>query len=127
MTTGGQLLHALRYPSGRWQSLGKLDSVAGSNGVAKRVFAAGLADSLHVLASGAVVLPVKDPNVRYGDSNGNGTIDVRDAILTLRFITRLQSPTDAERKRADAVIDGQINISDVTAILRCAAGLGCSD
>jgi hypothetical protein len=123
----GQLFHSLRMLNGRWQSLGQLSGVAGNTGTAARAFAAGVGDELHVVASGPVALPIIYPNVLYGDANGSGKIDVRDAILTLRFITGIQKPTDVERARADAETDGQLDVRDVIRILRCAAGISCRD
>lgn len=66
-----------------------------------------------------------------GDVNGDGTVNVADALQALRFTAKLVSPTSAEIARGDVAPlidgkpqpDGKIDIRDVVVILRKAVGL----
>lgn len=54
-----------------------------------------------------------------GDSNGDGTINVTDAVVTVSYILGTLAP-DFNDLNADANGDGEINISDVTCIVSMA-------
>jgi hypothetical protein len=58
-----------------------------------------------------------------GDVDGNGTVNSRDAILTLRIAVGLIEPTDDQKWAADVREDGEIKSSDAIVILRMAVGL----
>jgi len=66
-----------------------------------------------------------------GDINGDGTIDMTDALLVLRIAAGLDAPTASDLASGDVAPlvngapqpDGKIDIGDVVAILRRAAGL----
>ena len=59
-----------------------------------------------------------------GDVNGNGSVDVGDAILTLRASVGLITLTAAQQLRADMNRNGTPEIADAVAILRLSVGLG---
>ena len=63
-----------------------------------------------------------DP-IRLCDADGDGTVTVSDALLTLRFAAGLASPEDAQAYRADFDGDGVITVADALSALRCAVGL----
>ncbi|HEY3266586.1 MAG TPA: hypothetical protein VGM37_06645 [Armatimonadota bacterium] len=62
-----------------------------------------------------------------GDVNGNGRVEVGDAVLALRFVTRKATPTPLQLQLADVrplpIPDGVVTASDAIAILKLAAGL----
>lgn len=58
-----------------------------------------------------------------GDVNGNGRIDIGDAVLALRIVEGTLTPTDPQLKAADILASGKVTVDDVRAILRCAIGL----
>ncbi|MBW3622720.1 MAG: hypothetical protein KY468_04845 [Armatimonadetes bacterium] len=74
---------------------------------------------------GARVLVVADNpvGILLGDVNDNRKVEVGDAILTLRFVTRVATPTARERLAADIVTDGILTVQDAILILRRAVGL----
>ncbi|MBW3622306.1 MAG: hypothetical protein KY468_02730 [Armatimonadetes bacterium] len=79
----------------------------------------------YIESNGALAVainPVKGGFV-LGDVDTDGTVNVRDAILTLRFITELASPTPREKQAADLSGDSIISVTDVILILRKAVGL----
>jgi hypothetical protein len=71
------------------------------------------------LQNGAVDVPA---GIK-GDVDGNGTVNSRDAILTLRIAVGLIEPTDDQKWAADVREDGEIKSSDAIVILRMAVGL----
>ena len=69
-----------------------------------------------------------------GDVNGDNTVDVFDALLTLQYAVGLYQPTDAAAFKASADVaplgdtgkpkgDGKVDVFDALAILRHAVGL----
>ncbi len=58
-----------------------------------------------------------------GDVNGDGVVNVTDAVLLLRSLVGLQTLTSDQRGRADVNGDGRINVSDAVLILRIVVGL----
>jgi hypothetical protein len=63
------------------------------------------------------------PPPGLGDVNLDTKVDVRDAILVLKFTVKLIDLTDEQKANADMNLDGQINVLDATIILRKAVGL----
>jgi Zn-dependent metalloprotease len=62
--------------------------------------------------------------VRPGDINADGTINMRDAIIALRWVRGLDLITGFEFNQADIVAPtGTLDISDVKQMLKVAAGL----
>ena len=61
----------------------------------------------------------------WGDANCDGSIDVSDAVLLARFCTEDSTAaiTDQGKQNADVNQDGNIELDDVTAILRKIAKL----
>ena len=58
-----------------------------------------------------------------GDVNGDGKIDVSDAIMVLRNIVGLVELTPAQELATDVNGDGKIDVSDAIMILRYIVGL----
>ncbi len=58
-----------------------------------------------------------------GDTNGDESIDVFDAILDLQIIVGLVSPSSAHMILGDVVRDGQINVFDAILTLQHIVGL----
>jgi len=67
-----------------------------------------------------VLAPV---NVAKGDVNGDGSIDLKDLILSLRILTDNTIFSQAVCKGADVNGDNRIGIEEVIYILQKAAGL----
>ena len=60
--------------------------------------------------------------VKYGDVNGDGIIDVSDAMLICQIYLGNVIPTDTQKKAADVNADGTIDVSD--AMMVCQYYLG---
>ncbi len=58
-----------------------------------------------------------------GDLNLDRRVTVADAVLALRFLLGLASPTSEQMKHADLNNDGRLQITDVVLLLRLAVGL----
>ncbi len=58
-----------------------------------------------------------------GDLNGDGHVDVFDAIMDLQIIVGLITPTEAQLKLGDVVRDGAIDVFDVILTLQHIVGL----
>ena len=58
------------------------------------------------------------PKRMRGDVNGDGGIDVRDATMIERYIAKIISLTDEEKRVADVNKDGGIDVRDSTTIKR---------
>ena len=58
-----------------------------------------------------------------GDVNGDGSVDVADALLTLRYSMELIGETALELNAADMDGNGMVTVSDALTILRIAMGL----
>lgn len=62
--------------------------------------------------------------VRAGDINADGTMNIRDAIMAMRFVKGKDSITGFEFNQADiALPKGTLDVTDVKEILKVAAGL----
>ena len=59
----------------------------------------------------------------YGDLDGNGTVNVTDAVLILRYITGHVPLEPAQLQLADVNGDGKVNVADAVVILRHIVGL----
>ena len=66
--------------------------------------------------------PDPEPEVKYGDVNGDGTIDVSDALLICQIYLANVTPTDAQKAAADVNGDGTTDVSD--ALMVCQYYLG---
>ena len=69
-----------------------------------------------------VPLEMVDPDL-YGDLDGNGTVDVSDAITLLRYITGHIPLAPEQQRLGDVNEDGAINVADAVLILRYIVGL----
>jgi hypothetical protein len=87
--------------------------------------------------TGRVVDPVVLPNAKghayiagqiqnalrvaaLGDVNGDGKVNVSDAMITLRYAVKKITAADLNVKAADVNSDGKVNVSDAMQILRYA-------
>ena len=57
-----------------------------------------------------------EPDVMYGNVNGDNTIDVSDALLVCQFYLGNVAPTDAQNAAADVNGDGAVDVSDASMI-----------
>ncbi|MBR3810444.1 MAG: SH3 domain-containing protein [Clostridia bacterium] len=79
---------------------------------------------LLVTATCVSVCPAFTPLTAYalelknGDINGDGEITTKDALLTMRYVAKLESLTDAQVEVADFDKNGSIDLEDARAILR---------
>ena len=58
------------------------------------------------------------PTVKYGDVDGNGTIDSTDALWALQAFVGSRTLDEAAAKAADVNLDGVVDTSDALAILQ---------
>jgi hypothetical protein len=79
---------------------------------------------------GSTSLPVEFVLVPYpepGDVNADGVLDLRDAVMTMRFVSGLATPTVKQAVAADvmpsAKPDGAYTLDDVVWILKRSSGL----
>ncbi len=63
------------------------------------------------------------PEPGSGDVDGNETVSVSDAILTLRGAMSVAELTPAQIAAADVTGDGQVTVADAIRILRIAMGV----
>lgn len=66
-------------------------------------------------------IEVTVPNIKLGDIDGNGVINILDATLIQRYIAQVVTLTDQQKTAADTDKNGKHTISDVTAIQRYVA------
>ncbi|MDR1796992.1 MAG: dockerin type I domain-containing protein [Clostridiales Family XIII bacterium] len=74
----------------------------------------------------AITPLTQDVDVRVisdGDVDGDGKITAKDALIALKYVYGQRTLTDAEFAASDIDGDGEITITDVTNIIRKAAGL----
>ena len=64
----------------------------------------------------------EEPGI-HGDVDLNGTVEVTDAILALRYQMGLVELTDEQLAQAEVTGDGQVTLADAILILRYAMGL----
>lgn len=65
-------------------------------------------------------LPEVDVTILYGDANGDGAVDAKDASRVLQYIAGWDVPIDAAA--ADANGDGALDAKDASRILQYIAG-----
>ncbi|MBW3622979.1 MAG: VCBS repeat-containing protein [Armatimonadetes bacterium] len=70
-----------------------------------------------------VALLLAPPDLQPGDIDRNASVDVLDALLSLRIGLGLIEPTEAQRKAADVNRDGVLNLLDTIRILQVSVGL----
>ena len=80
-----------------------------------------------------VLSPITKPTVtddpyggyEYGDVNGDGSINVLDAILLLQYCAGMSAAhlDDVQLARADVAYDGSVNVLDAILMLRYCAGM----
>jgi len=58
-----------------------------------------------------------------GDTNGDGSIDVLDARLSLQIATGFITPTAAQEAAADVDGDGDVDFDDATLLVRYIIGM----
>ena len=58
-----------------------------------------------------------------GDVDGNGKIDVKDAILVLKHVVKLIELESLDRKASDTKGDKNIDVNDAILILKYIVGL----
>ena len=63
------------------------------------------------------------PTVIYGDVNGDGEVDIADALLTLRYAMGLLPDDALDLTAAEVDGDGVVSVSDALLILRCSMDL----
>jgi len=64
-----------------------------------------------------LTLTIEDPTeVKYGDVNGDGVIDISDAMLICQIYLGNVAPTDTQKKAAEVNGDGIIDISDAMTV-----------
>ena len=61
--------------------------------------------------------------VKIGDINGDGEVDIADAILIMKYDAGLTVIDDTVNKAADVNQDGEIDIADAILIMKYDAGL----
>ncbi len=67
--------------------------------------------------------PVVPPAYTLGDVNGNGTVEVGDAILALRSAMNITELDETQQLAADVNENGSVEVTDAISILRFAMGL----
>lgn len=63
-------------------------------------------------------------SVIAGDSDLNGSVDITDALLALRFAMTLIAPNENQLQAADVNGNGTVDLQDALAILRIAMAIG---
>ena len=63
------------------------------------------------------------PSIRYGDVNDDGTIDVEDAILIMRYVQGEHTLTEEQIVRADVNGDSGVSKADAELVLQYVMGL----
>ena len=61
--------------------------------------------------------------IAFGDVNGDGRVNVADAIFLLRSIVGLVTLEPSQFSAADVNLDGEVNVADAIVILRYIVGL----
>ena len=63
------------------------------------------------------------PTYEIGDVDMSGTVDIGDALLVMKYSTKLATLTDEQLSLADTNFDGTVNVKDATAIQKHIAGI----
>jgi hypothetical protein len=108
----------------------QVDSVTGCGGtLSGTTYTTGAVTGACTVTATFSLIPVTPATVN-GDVNGDGTVDVADAILALKIAVGLMTPTSEQTARADVAPlvggkpapNGTVDISDVLLILQKAVG-----
>jgi hypothetical protein len=84
-------------------------------------FTAPLPPTGHLYRDGACAhCGEEEPTFTLGDVNGDGKINVTDAMVTLRYAVKKISADDLILEAADVTGDGKVNVTDAMQILRYA-------
>lgn len=75
------------------------------------------------VAAATATLTVSGGVLKPGDVDGNGRVEVGDAVLTLRCVVGLAELTTEQRTRADLNGAGGVEVGDAVSILRVITGL----
>lgn len=70
------------------------------------------------LSFAGICAPATALNSRSGDVNGDGRVDVTDAVLALQAAARLQALSPEQYAAADVNGSGSVDVSDAVALLR---------
>ncbi|HEY3281360.1 MAG TPA: dockerin type I repeat-containing protein [Armatimonadota bacterium] len=62
-------------------------------------------------------------STRRGDVNGDGRVNVADAVAVLQYLAGLKTPTAQQSAAADVDGDGKLRVSDAVLLLKAVAGL----
>ena len=73
-------------------------------------------------AAGTILVDL--PDLKPGDVNGNGEVEVGDAVLILRSVVGIEVLTPEQAGRADLDKNQLVQVTDAVAILRQVVGLG---
>ena len=96
------------------------------NGNAKETITCTVADAAVTVATKTEPDPTPDPEpdpepaVKLGDANGDGKVNLKDAILTLQAANN--KPVTIDRNAADVTGDAKVNIKDAILVLKRANG-----
>lgn len=63
-----------------------------------------------------------DSDLKLGDVNGDGKINVTDSLAVMNHISGKKSLTSAQKKRADVTGDGKVNVQDSVKIMQYISG-----
>ncbi len=74
-------------------------------------------DVTHETSEAADVTGSQHATIR-GDVNGDGTVDIHDALMLQEFAMRLEDPTPDQRKAGDLNDNGDIDELDVLMLLK---------
>ena len=66
---------------------------------------------------------VSAATVLYGDANGDGVVNVGDAVMVSKYVSNTANLTDEQLTAADVNDDGSVNVGDAVLIARYSAGL----
>ena len=72
-----------------------------------------------------IEIPIEKPeeNIVFGDSDGNGKVDVMDAYFARLVAAKLVKPTEEQLAFCDVDSDGKITAIDANIIRKFAAGI----
>ena len=69
------------------------------------------------------LLDEKNPDVLYGDMDGDGIVDANDALLILKIAAQLETASDGQRLAGDVDENGTLDANDALFVLKKAAQL----
>ncbi len=110
-----------------WSSFGGVQGTSSGDGYQLQSYSGQFSPG--IITSGGYTItmfPVSDaasPPLLIGDVNGDGNIDVADAILILRHIVGLVTLSGDGLEAADVNQDDQVDVADAILILRYVVGL----